>query len=280
MRLILRQIESIMLKQVLFFLFWTFLSTSTLFAQDRYFAHTYTSNVLPHGNIDLELWHSSHFGHDQQFFHAQDQRLELEFGLGKGLQTSLYFNRFSTRYSEGSDGTMLKNEIGFSNEWKWKITDPSLQAVGFGLYGEWGLKGGDELELETKIILDKWIGKHLVAFNAVFESEKEFEWEENKVTKASEMEGTLLAAYQFMVKKSLGIGGELRCTNALGKGDEWENSILSGGPTVQYRGNRWFILANYLPQWRNLHKTDAFPFSMELLEHERTEFRIIVGVSL
>jgi hypothetical protein len=49
------------------------------FAQDRYFAGTYTSGVLPKGSIDIEFWHTSRFGHSKQFFHAQDQRMELEF---------------------------------------------------------------------------------------------------------------------------------------------------------------------------------------------------------
>ena len=57
-------------------------------AQDRYFARTYTSNVLPKGAIDLEFWHTSRFGHKNQFYHAQDQRMEFEFGLGKNLQTA------------------------------------------------------------------------------------------------------------------------------------------------------------------------------------------------
>ena len=57
-------------------------------AQDRSFARTYTSNVLPKGAIDLEFWHTSRIGHKDQFFHAQDQRIELEFGLGKNVQTA------------------------------------------------------------------------------------------------------------------------------------------------------------------------------------------------
>ena len=52
-------------------------------AQDRFFARTYTSNVLPKGDIDLEFWHTSRIGHAGQFFHAQDQRMGLEIGLGK-----------------------------------------------------------------------------------------------------------------------------------------------------------------------------------------------------
>src|SRR4029078_6990108 len=124
-------------------------------AQDRFFARTYTTNILPKGAIDLEFWHTSRFGHQVQFFHAQDQRMELEFGLGKNLQTAFYFNRYQQRLSISANGTTTSNEIGFSNEWKLKLSDPSANKIGSALYFEAGVKGGDEVELETKIILDK-----------------------------------------------------------------------------------------------------------------------------
>jgi len=117
-------------------------------AQDRNFARTYQTNVLPKGAIDLEFWHTSRLGHSSQFFHAQDQRLEIEFGLGKNWQTAFYLNRYQQRYSISSDGTITSNEIGFSNEWKVKLSDPVANKLGLSLYGEWGVKGGDELELE------------------------------------------------------------------------------------------------------------------------------------
>src|SRR5881397_2165174 len=82
-------------------------------AQDRYFGRTYTSNVLPKGGIDLEFWHTSRFGHENQFFYAQDQRMEVEVGLGSSLQTAFYFNRWQQRYSDSNDGTITSNEIGF-----------------------------------------------------------------------------------------------------------------------------------------------------------------------
>jgi len=144
-------------------------------AQDRNFVRTYQSTVLPKGAIDLEFWHTSRFGHAGQFFHAQDQQMEVEFGLGKNWQTAFYLNRYQQRFSTSADGTTTSNEIGFSNEWKVKLSDPVANKLGLALYGEWSLKGGDELELETKLILDKVIGKHLFAFNAVYEFEKEFE---------------------------------------------------------------------------------------------------------
>src|SRR5262245_47747195 len=110
-------------------------------AQDRNFARTYNSNVLPKGSIDLEFWHTSRLGHRDQFFHAQDQRMEVEMGLGRNVQTAFYFNRYQQRFSTSADGTISTNEIGFSNEWKWKVSRPFAK-TGVALYGEWGVKGG------------------------------------------------------------------------------------------------------------------------------------------
>src|SRR5437868_6694508 len=151
-------------------------------AQDRYFGQTYTTNVLPKGNIDFELWHTSRIGHSDQYFHGMEQRMEFEFGLGKNSQTAFYFNRYQTAYSNAMDEIVQNNEIGFSND--------------------------------------------------------------NEVIKGS-----------------------------------WKNSVLYGGPTINYRSNRWFAIGNYLPQWVNLKKTQEFPNKKLLNELERMEARIIFGIS-
>ena len=258
-----------------------FILSISSYGQDRYFARTYTSNILPKGVIDLELWHTSRFGHKGQFFHAQDQRMELEFGLGKNVQTSVYFNRYQTRFSDSTDGTTVSNETGFSNEWKWKLSDPTINRLGFALYFEWGLKGGDELELETKLIFDKFIGKSLFAFNGVFEYEKEFAWIKNKVDArgwAVPVEFNL--AYEYLARPTLGIGFEIRDHNDITKDNGWEHAVFFGGPTLNFRQGKWFAIVNYLPQWGNVRKTTVAPFSKVLDQHERAEARFIVGISL
>jgi len=250
-------------------------------SQDRNFARTYQTNVLPKGAIDFELWHTTRLGHSRQFFNAQDQRMELEFGLGKNWQSAFYFNRYQKRFSTLLDGTEVSDEIGISNEWKVKLSDPVANKLGVALYGEWGFKGGDELELESKIILDKIFGKHLFAFNGVYELEKEFEWEGGKIKSDSYvMPVEFDLAYLYNANKSFGIGFELRNHNEIVKGFGWEHSVVFGGPTLNFRGNRWFVIANYQPQWVNLRKTSVAPGNKVLDEHERTEARILIGISL
>lgn len=248
-------------------------------AQDRFFAHTYTSNVLPKGNLDVELWHTSRLGHQKGvFFHAMDQRAEFEIGLGRKVQTAFYFNRYQQSFSDSISDLTHKNEIGFSNEWKWKLSDPSVNAVGLALYGEAGIKA-DEIEWEGKIILDKYIGKSLIAVNIVGELEQEVERENGEFELESEETPVELdAAYMYNINKNWGLGFELVDYNGLKKG-AWNYAALYGGPTVNYRADRWFLIANFLPQWKNLHKTSEAPGNKVLSEHERSEARIIVGFS-
>jgi len=207
--------------------------------------------------------------------------MEVEFGLGKNLQTAFYFNRFQQRINLGANGTITSGEIGFSNEWKFKMSDPTVNKIGSALYFEAGLKGGDELELETKIILDKYIGKSLFAFNGVVEFEKEFEWGNNRVI--SEGWSTPLEfdfAYMYNLKPSLGLGLEVLNSNDIAKDDGWRNSVFYGGPTINFRNNKWFVIVNYLPQLANVHKTVFSPGSKVLDSRERAEARILLGISL
>jgi hypothetical protein len=246
--------------------------------QDRYFGYTYTSNVLPKGAIDVELWHTSRIGHLNQFYNAQDQRLETEFGLGKNWQTAFYFNRYQQRFSTTANGTENSTELGFSNEWKVKLSDPDKNKLGFALYEEWGIKGGDELELETKAIVDKSFGRSLFALNIVGEHEREFDWKDNETKSEKENSIELDFGYMYNIKTNFGFGMEFKNHNGI-KDGEWEYSVLFGGPTINFRGNRWFVIGSFLPQWRNLRKTGEAPFNKVLDEHERMEARILVGIS-
>lgn len=86
--------------------------------------------------------------------------------------------------------------------------------------------------------------------------------------------------YQYFLKPNLGIGFEIRNHNEIAKDNGWEHSVFFGGPTVNFRNNRWFIIANYLPQWGNVKTTQMMKTGLDLIDHERTEARIVVGISL
>jgi len=250
---------------------------SSLMAQDRYFGRTYTTDILPKGNFDIELWHTSRFGHEGEYFHAMDQRFEYEVGLGGSVQTAFYFNRFQKSVSDSAGEIQQSSEVGFSNEWKWRVTSPTSK-LGAALYGELGVKG-DELELETKLILDKSFGRNLVAFNLVYELEFEAARKNGKNEfDVAETPVEFDLAYMRNLSDGFGIGVELRDYNQIENGS-WENSVLYGGPTINYRTNRWLAIVNCLPQIVNMHKSVESPKSKVLDQQEKAEVRIIVGFS-
>ena len=252
------------------------LNTYCLKAQDRFFGRTYTSSILPKGNFDIELWHTSRFGHQSEYFHAMDQRVEYEVGLGKNVQTAFYFNHFQKSISDSTNNINQSTEIGFSNEWKWRISGAERK-TGVALYAELGIKG-DELELESKLILDRTLGKNLLALNLVYEAEGEAEWENSKTHFNYSNKLELDAGWMYQFSTSFGAGIEVVNENDL-TDRKWNNSIIYVGPTINYRGNRWFVVANYLPQLGNVHSSSTFTKGMELNDHERASARIILGFS-
>src|SRR5262249_46515740 len=150
------------------------------------------------------------------FYRRIDQRIEFEVGLTDKLQTALYVNAShisAASYIETSDGKILpdttssgiesESEFSFSSEWKWRITSPDANAIGFALYGELTC-APKETELEGKIILDKRVEKNVFALNLV----GEMEWKAKVNLGETEMEKETVfetdLAYMHMLKPNFG----------------------------------------------------------------------------
>ncbi len=251
-------------------------------AQDRVFATTYQTNVLPYGARDFEFWATSRNGHKPNFYFGLDNRFEFEIGLGKNVQTSLYFNTDNNTQGDPSmatDGLTNEKGIGISNEWKWKLSDPVANTVGVALYHEIEIEP-DEFEFESKIIMDKKFGKNLIALNAVYTYRLSLDAAKGKVftTWASPIEFDL--GYMHYFSKGFGFGFEAKNLNDISDANGWENSIIYAGPSLYINGSGWLININFLPQLQNIHKTDTAPETMVLDNHERFETRVVLSFNL
>lgn len=263
-------------------------TTITSFAQDRIFAYTYQTNVLNKGDFDIEFQNTLATGKvgaysPYVFGQHLDQRLEFEVGLGKKVQTAFYLNSELFNYADTSS-TDLNQElkISFSNEWKWKLSDPVANRIGFALYEELEF-GGNNFESETKLIFDKRWLNDLIAFNIVgtFEIEKEIAREEG-VTKAewthsSPVEFDL--GYMHFFNPAFGLGVEVRNNNEITKEEGWVSSVLFGGVAFHSSIGKFFTNITALPQIVNLHKTDAAPGNRDLNNFEQIEVRALIGYS-
>ena len=251
-------------------------------SQEKVFSSTYQTNVLPYGTRDFEFWSTSRNGHKPNFYFGLDNRFEFEMGLGKNVQTSLYFNTDNNVQGDpkmASDGLTQEIGIGISNEWKWKLADPVANAVGIALYQEWEIEP-DEFESETKLILDKRFGKNLLAFNAVYQYQLHIDASMGKVYTTSNTPLEFDLGYMHFFGKGFGLGIEARNHNDISQANGWENSVIYAGPSLFINGDGWLISMNFLPQLQNLYKTNTSPDNMVLDQHERYETRIILSFNL
>lgn len=258
----------------------TALFLGTAPANDRHFAFTYETAVLPPGGKELEVWTTLRHGRDE-YFSALDQRLEFEVGLTDRLMTAFYLN-WTNNASETS-GTVGQPSFameGVSSEWKWKLMDPVADIFGFGLYAEVGYTT-KELELEAKTLFDKKVGKWLLAANLVGEGEYEavpgaIELEE------IEIEVDLGASYAFSPRLSLGM--EMLNHNEIAKelGSEdffYEHSALYVGPTIAYATEAWWMTLSVMPQVPALMKQHSGGI-LVLDEHEKINARLLFSFHL
>lgn len=239
-------------------------------ADVHHFGYVTETGTLPAGKTEVEVWNTARMGRDS-YYYGLDQRLEFETGLNDHLQASLYlnWNRITEADSTGALGTA--NEFqGFSTELKYKISDPTADAVGFGLYGELGFNT-DGMEIEGKALFDKNLGPWIFAGNLIAEGEIE---NRNMEFEDIELQAVVAAAYEISPHFTVGL--ELRNHNEIEKqsGDhfKWMNSALYFGPSVAYATKSVTITFTVLPQLSALKTEDGKTF--ELHDHEKVEARL------
>lgn len=238
-------------------------------AQDRIFNYTYQSGVLNVGQREIEPWTTFRWGR-KNFYRAYDQRIEFELGVAKNLQTAFYLN--AKYVAQNKDSLMQKEtEFSLSNEWKYKISDPVADPVGFALYQEIKI-APSEVELESKLIFDKRIGPSIVAFNAVGAVEFENEVKKGKDRSEHEFELEADIGWSYQINRGLYLGIEVRNHNEIVEG-EWEHSALFAGPTLSYTRDNFWVNITVMPQLAGL-KGSTYK-GLVLDEHERLETRLI-----
>lgn len=244
-------------------------------ADERKFTYSYEAKTLPKGVFEFEQWATLKMEKEAGDFNRLDLREEFEFGLTDRLTMAAYLNlRYqATRNVPGRTDT---HDFGFhsiSSEWKYKVTDPSADLLGFLLYAELSA-ANDEYEIETKLVFSKQIGPLVVAYNFVYE----WELEENPGASPE-------WRWAHIVQNTAGVSVELPLTGlAIGaeaRSEAHFERSLSGnnssaywvGPNVHYSTSGWWATMTFLRQI-NVH-------GLEFGESGFTkyELRIIFGIN-
>lgn len=256
------------------------INVGAMYGQDRLFTYTYESVVLNKGQKELEVWTTMHNGRTN-YYQGFNHRVEFETGLGANLQTAFYLNYgYSTGIEQINGVQTLNNssEFSFSNEWKYKMSDPVANVLGSALYFEYTLSPS-ATELEGKIILDKHIGKTTHAFNLVGEYGlfKEFNNQGTKIDVISQhkLKVELNYAFSYRIANHLSAGVEVFNENQFSTNSVWENSVLSLGPCISYSTNGFWVNLTVMPQLTNLKGN-----GLELAEHEKLQTRLAFSFEL
>ena len=248
------------------------------YCQDRLFTYTYQSNVLQKGQREFEVWNTLHSGRTD-YYRAFKNRFEVELGLGSNLQTSFYLNLKNVAAETKENGISTLNtgfSMSFSNEWKYKLSDPVANSIGSAIYGEFSISH-DEMEFEGKIILDKSIGQTLQALNLIAEAEFENTTENGELETESNIIYEADYGFAYRVAKNLQIGFELNNRNKTNKENGWESSVLYGGPGISFAMEKGWINFSFLPQLAGLYYyKDGYMENGKLLtDYEKLEARLV-----
>jgi len=241
-------------------------------ADERFFTYSYEPKVLPREAFEFEQWTTLRAGKEDGVFSRWDLRSEFEYGLFDRLTTSLYLNFKSLHIDRESEQKDEFKFEGLSSEWKFKLSDPTADALGSLLYGE-VTTNFNKVELEQKLVLGKNIDRIVLAFNATAEQEWEFERDETE--RELVLEFTAGAAYRLTDHFALGI--ELREKNVFPGMESLEHAAFFAGPAIHFSRDQWWATLTFLPQIVALK--GATGDSVNLDEFERAELRLIFGIS-
>ncbi|MFQ5590580.1 MAG: hypothetical protein ACE5HE_05410 [Phycisphaerae bacterium] len=230
-------------------------------ATGRRFTYTYEARTMPKGAWEYEQWITWKTAKEaDRDFDRFDFRHELEFGITDRLQLAFYLSDW--RYEESSN-RRRGDWRNVAVEGIYNLTNPVTDPLGLSLYGE--VEVGDEkLELEGKLIVEKDIGRIVLAYNTVLEAE----WEGHHLDEDNgKIEQSAGLSYQFSPRLMAGI--ELLHEVEM---PDWRGvrgkGILYLGPNVSYRSKGW---------WATL--TPLFQVS-DVEEEPDFQMRLIFGIDI
>jgi hypothetical protein len=219
-----------------------FVAVDAVKAGARRFTYVYEATTAAPGTVEGETWITWKTSpREESRFNAVDFRHEIEFGITEHLQAAIYVADWGYGEDPGA------NEHGFSYqdsalELIYNLTNPTTDLLGLALYGE--VRGGpEELELESKIILQKNLGRFVLAYNGTLEAI----WEGDRLEeKAGEFSQSFGVSYE--ISPAVLLGAELLHEIDI---PDWSNAgdpILYGGPNLSYRRGNWWATVTPLVQ--------------------------------
>ena len=223
-------------------LFVAILAATTALAGSRRFTYVYEVTTSPPGDVELENWITWKTRKpDDHGFNQVEFRHELEFGITEKLQMAVYVAdwNYHRGVSAGERGFTLD---GSAIELIYNFTNPVSDPIGLAAYQEF--KGGYRFfESESKLLLQKNVGRFVVAYNATLEAEWEGEGLEER---EGEFQQSLGLSYE--INPHFLVGAEAVHEIAFPEWSETEEGKFFAGPNVSVRSGNWWATVTALAQ--------------------------------
>lgn len=253
--------------------------TTPAHATGRLFTYSYEPETMPKGAKEFEQWVTARIGRSRdtgkQNYVRWDIREEFELGVTDWYTAALYLNLKHESYRDDKSGADIAKFSfkGVSLENRFRILNPATNPVGLTFYFEPGF-GGDEAELEQKIILGQRHGRWKWAVNLIYEHE----WEHNYDEVVAHLGATAGIAYELGNGWFLGL--ELWNDHKLEEYSEWKNSVLYFGPVLSHQAGDWWMALTVMPQvWgRNYNGDPDGESALDLSSNERVQVRVLFGL--
>lgn len=198
-------------------------------ADDRHFTYLYEAPTADPGEREVEIYATSNF---LRGFAREDFREEIEFGITPHLQLGVYLADWSVRHSA------KETQAGFNGgavEAIYNFLDPKHAPIGLSLYQEIAL-GRQKAESETKLILQKNVGRWIAVYNVTLDAG----WEGHGLQeRTGELKNAVGLSCEFT--HSWSAGAELIDEIVL---PDWRTSHAGNnlfiGPNASFRGHHWY----------------------------------------
>lgn len=211
-------------------------------AGSRRFTYVYEATTTAPGGVESENWVTWKTSPaEERGFNQVDFRHELEFGLTEHLQLGIYLADWSYLNDPASNRHGFRYDSS-AVELIYNLSNPTTDFLGLALYQE--VRAGPEvLELESKVILQKNLGRFVVAYNGTLEAA----WEGDKLEeRAGEFSETVGVSYE--ITPAWLLGAELLHEIDIPDWSHVEASVVYAGPNLSYRRGTWWATATPLVQ--------------------------------
>lgn len=242
-------------------------------ADRRYFLNTYTPYVDQAGEHELEVWLTSKSGKQDPTERATlAPRAEWEYAMTSRLSGAAYLN-----FLRPSDGPLQFDSS--SLQFIYRLAAPGAWIADPAAYLE-VTESGDELELETKLLLARHLDRWVAATNLI----GAFEFRHDDAERLPD--GTVLrngyaaeitGGLSYGVGRRVALGVEARGRSEHPNFGPRSGALFSAGPSFNLQLGEVQVAVGVLRQIRGTPRTTG---RRNLVDFEKTQVRVVVGFEL